>query len=54
VQGPINARLGALDEADAAGLFRDLASDAVRAAAADHSAHGGRSHGGRAVPAPAS
>ncbi|MBI5160861.1 MAG: PH domain-containing protein [Micrococcales bacterium] len=42
VQGPISAQLGALDEADAGRFFRDLESDAVRAAAADHSAHWGR------------
>lgn len=48
VAGPISARIGALDETDAAALFRDLASDAVRSASEDRSAHWGRPASGTA------
>jgi putative membrane protein len=51
VAGPINARLGALDAADASAFFRDLAATAVASAAADRS-HRWRS-GGSSLEAPA-
>ncbi|MGN6501715.1 MAG: PH domain-containing protein [Pseudolysinimonas sp.] len=47
VAGPISARLGALDASDASGFFRDAASTAVAAAAAD------RTHRWRTGGAPA-
>jgi putative membrane protein len=47
VAGPISARLGALDASDASGFFRDAASTAVAAAAADRT-HRWRTGGGTA------
>jgi putative membrane protein len=47
VAGPITARIGALDAADAAAFFRDVAQTAVAAAAAD------RTHRWRSGEAPA-
>ncbi|MEO8261891.1 MAG: PH domain-containing protein [Pseudolysinimonas sp.] len=47
VAGPISARLGAIDAADASGFFRDVAQAAIDAAAAD------RTHRWRSGGAPA-
>jgi putative membrane protein len=47
VSGPISARIGALDAADASGFFRDVAATAIAAAAADRT-HRWRSGGAAA------